>query len=89
MARALKALRKNPTQVKEGEDDCIQVFHPAIFLGGATCSAKKLWLETRDVIGLDGITPLSNYDMTATGLGGVRRLESRWNSTTRPPQTSP
>jgi hypothetical protein len=77
MARALKALRNNPTQVKEGEDDCIQVLHPARFLGGATCSAKKLWPETRDVIGLDGITPLSNHDMTATGLGGVRRLESK------------
>jgi hypothetical protein len=70
MARALEALRNNPAQVKAGVDDRIQALHPARFLGGATCSAKKLWLAAREIIGLDGVTPLSNYDMAATGLGG-------------------
>jgi hypothetical protein len=70
MAKTLESLRDNPTAVTQGVDDRSQVLHPARFLGGAACSAKKLWREAREVIPLEGIPPLSNYDMTAIGLGG-------------------
>jgi hypothetical protein len=70
MAKALEAIRANPIFVEAGEDDRSLNLHQARFLGGAACSAKKLWMAAREVIGLEGITPLSNYDMAATGLGG-------------------
>ncbi len=34
------------------------------------CSAAKLWLKAREVIGLNGAPPLGNYDMAAVGMGG-------------------
>jgi hypothetical protein len=34
------------------------------------CSSRKLWLATRDTIGLKGIFPLSSYDMATINLGG-------------------
>ncbi len=64
------ALRDSPTEIAGGWDDKSQVLHPARFLGGAACSAKKLWREVREVIPLEGIPSLSNYDLTSIGLGG-------------------
>ncbi len=46
------------------------MLHPAHFLGSAVCSSKKLWLAAHDNIGLEGIVPLSSYDMATVGLGG-------------------
>jgi hypothetical protein len=70
MAKNLEALRLNPLQIPAGRDDRSGILHPARFLGGAVCSAKKMWREAREVIGLDGIPPLSSYDLSAIGLGG-------------------
>jgi hypothetical protein len=70
MARTLAALRENPLTVEAGRDDRSQILHPARFLGGAACAAKKLWREAREVIPLEGYPPLSNYDLTSIGLGG-------------------
>ena len=33
------------------------------------CSSKKLWLAAREELGLEGILPLANYDMSSAGLG--------------------
>ena len=70
MARSLETLRDKPVKVDAGEDDRSEKLHPARFLGGAVCSAKKLWRAARDTLGLEGIPPLANYDMTAVGLMG-------------------
>jgi hypothetical protein len=70
MAKALESLRSNPVVLPTSADDRIDLLHPARFLGGSVCSSKKLWLAARDVIGLDGVVPLSNYDMATVGLGG-------------------
>jgi hypothetical protein len=70
MAKTLESLRTNPVSVLAGKDDRCHELHPGRFLGGAVCSAKKMWLEARSVIGLDGIPPLSNYDLASVGLGG-------------------
>jgi len=70
MARSLEKLRDQPVLVEAGEDDRADRLHPARFLGGAVCSAKKLWRTAREVLGLEGIPPLANYDMAAIGLMG-------------------
>jgi len=59
-----------PTQVTAGYDDRRANLHTARFLGGASCSAQALWLQARDFLGVDGTTPLGNYDMDAVGCGG-------------------
>jgi len=70
MAKTLESLRANPVQVPAGTDDRCHQLHPARFFGGAVCSAKNQWMAARLELGLDGIPPLSNYDMSAIGLGG-------------------
>jgi hypothetical protein len=70
MAKNLEAVRLNPIIVTAGSDDRSGILHPARFLGGAVCSAKKMWRAAREVKGLDGIPPLSSYDLSAIGLGG-------------------
>ena len=70
MARSLETLRSKPVQIPAGEDDRADRLHSARFLGGAVCSAKKLWRLARESIGLDGVPPLANYDMAAIGLMG-------------------
>ena len=70
MAKTLASLRENPTSVAAGLDDRSQVLHPARFLGGAACPAKKLWREAREAMPLEGYPPLANYDLTSIGLGG-------------------
>jgi hypothetical protein len=69
MAKTLESLRSNPVAVATGLDDRCTILHPARFLGGSV-SAKALWRAAREVIGLNGVPPLSNYDMTCMGLGG-------------------
>jgi hypothetical protein len=65
----LEALRLNQILVTAGTDDNSGILYPARFLDGAVCSAKKMWRELREVIGLDGIPTLSSYDPSAIGLG--------------------
>jgi hypothetical protein len=77
MAKNLEALRLNQILVTAGTDDRSCILHPARFLGGAVCSAKKMWREVREVIGLDGIPTLSSYDLSAIGLGGCVTTRNR------------
>jgi hypothetical protein len=58
------------TTVKEGQDNRYDILHPARFLPGAACSAQKLWLRAREVIGPEGTIPVATYDMGAIGLAG-------------------
>ena len=64
------ALASKVSKVPEGEDNRWNILHQARFLGGAVCSAQMLWSNARAVIGINGHPPLSNYDLTAVGLGG-------------------
>ena len=70
LASNRSALGASPSLVKEGLDDRWSILHPGRFLPGAGCSAAKLWLEARKVIGLTGAAPLGNFDMSSIGLGG-------------------
>jgi hypothetical protein len=56
--------------VRAGQDDRWARLHDARFLAGAGCSATKLWLTAREVLGLNGHPPISTYDMQAVGLAG-------------------
>jgi hypothetical protein len=87
MAKALENLRSHPTVVHTAADDRIDLLHPARFLGGAVCSSKKLWLAAREVIGLDGVIPLSSYDMSTVGLGGCVTNRG-WTELHNPASTS-
>ena len=70
MAKNLDKLRNNPVTVLEGQDNRITILHDARFLGGAVTSGTGMWLAARKVIGLEGLTPLANYDLACIGLAG-------------------
>ena len=57
-------------KIQEGKDNRFDTLHMARILPGATCTAAKLWLHAREVMGNEGHPPLSTYDMAAIGLGG-------------------
>ena len=56
--------------VHAGKDNRLDILHPARAMAGATCSAARMWLHAREVLGSKGHPPLSTYDMAAIGLGG-------------------
>jgi hypothetical protein len=60
----------NPAAIPGGLDDRKSFLHPARFFGGASCSAQELWLKAREHLGLNGVTPLGNYDLDSIGCGG-------------------
>ena len=64
------ALASTFTTVSEGRDNRSSSLHPARFLGGAGCSAARIWLTARETVGLTGYPPIGNYDMGAVGLAG-------------------
>ena len=53
-----EALSSSVSSVPSGPDNRLDVFHPARFLPGATCSAAKLWLQARSVIISELLTSL-------------------------------
>jgi hypothetical protein len=64
------SLEEREILVKAGSDNRWDKLHKGRFLGGATCTTKKLWLEARNTIGLVGDKPVGSYDMAAVGMGG-------------------
>jgi hypothetical protein len=64
------ALPTSTRAVAAGVDNRWSSLHEGRFLAGAGCSAAKLWLRAREVVGLNGAPPLGNYDLSAVGLGG-------------------
>ncbi len=56
--------------VESGQDNRISTLHPARCLPGAACSAGKLRLHARTIMGNKGHPPLSSYDLQTIGLGG-------------------
>ena len=75
------------SKVEGGEDNRLDKLHAARALPGATCSAAKMWLHARSVIGARGHVPLSTYDMASIGLGGCVTSKGGWSCTIRPHQT--
>ena len=63
-------LAKCIIKVRGGEDNRWDILNEARFLPGAGCTAAKLWLKAREVMGATGHAPISTYDMNSIGLGG-------------------
>lgn len=57
--------------VEAGSDNRLSSLHPARCLPGAVCSAGKLWLHARSILGNKGHPPLSSYDLQSIGMGGT------------------
>ena len=57
-------------EVPAGRDNRWSSLHPARFLYGAGCSAVRMWLAARDVIGIKPMPAIGSYDMAAVGLTG-------------------
>ena len=70
--------------VKAGVDDRLAKLHEGRFLPGAGCSATRMWLAAREVIGLTGYPPISTYDMSSVGLAGYVLAEGWVQIATRP-----
>jgi len=64
------ALSSKFTKVLEGKDNRWTTLHSGRFLGGAGCSATKMWLVARGCTPATGYPPIGNYDMGAVGMGG-------------------
>ncbi len=64
------SLEERECKVPAGFDNRWDKLHPGRFLGGASCTTKKLWLEARKAVGLSGDRPVGCYDMGAVGMGG-------------------
>jgi hypothetical protein len=60
-----------PEKVEAGSDDCVGKAHPARFLRGYVGDAQNLWLQARENWGVDGIDPISNYEVVSVGLGDL------------------
>ena len=65
-----ESLSTTISHVMAGTDNRLDMLHTARCLPGATCSAGKLWLHARSVMGDKGHSALSTYDMASIGLGG-------------------
>ncbi len=57
--------------VLEGNDNRLSKLHAARCLPRAVCSAGKLWLHARSIMGNKGHPALSSYDLQSIGLGGA------------------
>ena len=56
--------------IPAGQDNRWSRLHQARFLHGAGCSAARLWLAARDVLGTTPMPAIGSYDMAAVGLTG-------------------
>ena len=57
-------------KIPGGTDNRWDRIHEARFLPGVGCTAAKMWLRAREVMGSAGHVPISTYDMGSVGLGG-------------------
>jgi hypothetical protein len=64
------ALASTVFSVPAGSDNRWSILHQGRFLGGACCSAAKLWLTAREYLGSSHAAPVGNYDLNSCGLAG-------------------
>jgi hypothetical protein len=64
------ALASTVVSVPAGSDNRWTILHQGRFLGGACCSAAKLWLTAREYMGSSHAAPVGNYDLNSCGLAG-------------------
>jgi hypothetical protein len=64
-----EAVKNFPEQIPAGSDDCTGTVHEARFLRGFVNDHQELWLQARQSWEVDGISPISNYEVMSLGLG--------------------
>jgi hypothetical protein len=57
-----------PEKVKEGLDSCTGKAYSARFLRGYAGDSQELWKQARETWGVNGIDPISNYEVVSIGL---------------------
>jgi hypothetical protein len=72
-----------PDKVESGSDYCTGKAHPARFLRGYVGDSQDLWLQAREVWGVDGIEPVSNYEVVSIGLGDLM-TPTAWSELHKP-----
>jgi hypothetical protein len=60
-----------PEKIEGGVDDCLGKVHPARFLRGFVGDSQNLWKQAREEWGVEGIDPISNYEVVSIGLGDL------------------
>jgi len=70
LANNKAALHSKFYMVPEGKDNRCTELHPARYLPGAACSAARMYIQAREVIGLSSPPQLACYDLNAVGMGG-------------------
>ena len=60
-----------PVQIEAGPDDCVGKAHNSRFIRGYVADHQELWVQARSVIGLDGLDPITNYELLSTGMGDL------------------
>jgi len=83
MANNLDKMQKNPITVPAVPDDPCEQLNPCRFLGGAICSSGDLFVKARELLGVEGATPLSNYDLSAFGISGTLTMRG-WKELQNP-----
>jgi hypothetical protein len=69
MAAHFEQIQNFPVKVAEGFDQCTGKVHEARFLRGFVGDARELWVQAREVLGMGGMDPISNYEVVSMGLG--------------------
>jgi hypothetical protein len=72
-----------PEKVEGGEDWCTGKAHPTRFLRGYVGDSQELWKQAREEWGVEGIDPISNYEVVSIGLGDLL-TPTVWNEVHKP-----
>jgi hypothetical protein len=72
-----------PEKIEGGVDNCLGKVHPARFLRGFVGDSQNLWKQAREEWGVEGIDPISNYEVVSIGLGDLL-TPAVWNEIHKP-----
>jgi hypothetical protein len=71
LARNYETVLNFPTQIEAGTDDCVGRAHSSRFIRGYVADHQELWIQARTTIGVDGLDPITNYELLSMGVGDL------------------
>ena len=60
-----------PVRVEAGFDECAGTVHSSRFLRGFIGDPQELWLQARTHMEIEGLSPITNYEMGCQGIGDL------------------
>ena len=60
-----------PVRVEAGFDECAGTVHSSRFLRGFIGDPQELWLQARTHMEIEGLSPITNYEMGGQGIGDL------------------